>query len=259
MLDVSTDDPPQLRRALIFPDPPPVDAARVVDFMGAGWVAVSGDLDVLNLRAAGSGARPAGPEFDVAILGFDTDPEGAAAVLSALVRKRGIADTIIALVRGNQLHDLPPLTPHISDFCVTPFHPAELEARLRLAVAFRAAEASPVPSPTIASDNSLLVYEDLVLNLETYQAQVADRSLDLTYMEYELLHFLVASPGKVFSREILLSQVWGYEYFGGARTVDVHIRRLRSKLGEEHARLIQTVRSVGYRFGESSWGSETGS
>ena len=72
-------------------------------------------------------------------------------------------------------------------------------------------------------------------------------------MEYELLKLLVSHPGKVFSRETLLSRVWGYDYFGGARTVDVHVRRLRSKLGEEYANLIQTIRSVGYSFGQSRW------
>ena len=86
---------------------------------------------------------------------------------------------------------------------------------------------------------------------------IAGRPLDLTYMEYELLKFLAQHPGKVFTREILLSRVWGYEYYGGARTVDVHIRRLRAKLGEEHANLIQTVRSVGYRFGQSRWSACT--
>src|SRR5690606_19284983 len=101
----------------------------------------------------------------------------------------------------------------------------------------------------------LVEYGDLVLNLETYQAVVAGRPLDLTYMEYELLTFLASNPGKVFTRETLLSRVWGYEYYGGARTVDVHVRRLRAKLGEEHAGLISTVRSVGYRFGQSRWGS----
>jgi hypothetical protein len=89
---------------------------------------------------------------------------------------------------------------------------------------------------------------------ETYQASIDGQPLDLTYMEYELLKFLAASPGRVFTREILLSRVWGYEYYGGARTVDVHVRRLRAKLGEVHAGLIQTVRSVGYRFGEARWG-----
>ncbi|NDE60473.1 MAG: winged helix family transcriptional regulator, partial [Acidimicrobiia bacterium] len=98
-------------------------------------------------------------------------------------------------------------------------------------------------------------YGGLVLNLETYQASIDGHPLDLTYMEYELLKFLTQNPGKVFTREILLSRVWGYDYYGGARTVDVHIRRLRAKLGEEHANLIQTVRSVGYRFGQSRWGN----
>ena len=91
--------------------------------------------------------------------------------------------------------------------------------------------------------HDLVEYAELALNLETYQASIAGRPLDLTYMEYELLKFLAQNPGKVFTREMLLSRVWGYEYYGGARTVDVHVRRLRAKLGEEHAGLIQTVRS----------------
>ena len=102
-------------------------------------------------------------------------------------------------------------------------------------------------------DQDLVEYGPLLLNLETYQAAVAGRALDLTYMEYELLRFLATHPGKVFTRETLLNRVWGYEYYGGARTVDVHVRRLRAKLGEEHAHLIQTVRSVGYRFGQIGW------
>ncbi len=81
----------------------------------------------------------------------------------------------------------------------------------------------------------IIEYGPLLLNLETYQAAVAGRVLDLTYMEYELLRFLAGHPAKVFTRETLLSRVWGYEYYGGARTVDVHIRRLRAKIGEEHA------------------------
>ena len=85
-------------------------------------------------------------------------------------------------------------------------------------------------------------------------AAVGGRPLDLTYMEHELLKFFATHPGKVFTRETLLSRVWGYEYYGGARTVDVHIRRLRAKLGDDHAGWIQTVRSVGYRFGQSRWG-----
>ena len=99
---------------------------------------------------------------------------------------------------------------------------------------------------------SLVEQGGLVLNLETYQATIAGRVMDLTYMEYELLKFLATNPQRVFSRETLLNRVWGYEYYGGARTVDVHVRRLRAKLGEEHAYLIQTVRSVGYKFGANN-------
>jgi DNA-binding response OmpR family regulator len=131
------------------------------------------------------------------------------------------------------------------DFCLTPFHPRELEARLRHL--FSNTESGLRPE--------LVEHSGLILNLETYQATFNGHALDLTFMEYELLKFLAQNPGKVFSREMLLSRVWGYEYYGGARTVDVHVRRLRAKLGEEHANLIQTVRSVGYRFGQSRWGS----
>jgi DNA-binding response OmpR family regulator len=95
----------------------------------------------------------------------------------------------------------------------------------------------------------LVTFKDLELNTLNYQATLAGNPIDLTFMEYELLRFLVENPIRVWSREQLLSKVWGYEYYGGARTVDVHIRRLRSKLGEERASWITTVRSVGYRFG----------
>jgi DNA-binding response OmpR family regulator len=88
----------------------------------------------------------------------------------------------------------------------------------------------------------------LELNLATYQVSIGDQPIDFTFMEYELLKFLITHPRRVFSREALLSAVWGYDYYGGARTVDVHIRRLRAKLGHEHAGRIKTVRGVGYRF-----------
>ena len=130
------------------------------------------------------------------------------------------------------------------DLPLAPVGPRELDARLKHLFWRTGGGTRP----------ELVEYGSLVLNLETYQAAVAGRPLDLTYMEYELLKFLASHPGKVFTRETLLSRVWGYEYYGGARTVDVHIRRLRAKLGEEHANLIQTVRSVGYRFGQSRWG-----
>ncbi|MBU3704010.1 MAG: response regulator transcription factor [Ilumatobacteraceae bacterium] len=150
---------------------------------------------------------------------------------------------ILLLISGAELGQLEMRDDSFDDFCLTPFHPRELEARLRH---LTYSEGAVVRA-------ELIEYGGLVLNLETYQATFEGNSLDLTYMEYELLKFLAQNPGKVFTREMLLSRVWGYEYYGGARTVDVHIRRLRAKLGEEHANLIQTVRSVGYRFGQSRW------
>jgi DNA-binding response OmpR family regulator len=154
---------------------------------------------------------------------------------------------VLLLVSGAQLSDLELRDDLFDDFCITPFHPRELEARLRHLFSGNAEGAAARPE--------LVEHSGLVLNLETYQASFNGASLDLTFMEYELLKFLAQNPGKVFTREMLLSRVWGYEYYGGARTVDVHVRRLRAKLGEEHANLIQTVRSVGYRFGQGRWGN----
>ncbi|NBV66574.1 MAG: winged helix family transcriptional regulator, partial [Actinobacteria bacterium] len=82
----------------------------------------------------------------------------------------------------------------------------------------------------------------------SYTARIKGRALDLTFKEFELLKFLAQHPGRVFTRAQLLQEIWGYDYFGGTRTVDVHIRRLRSKLGPEHEAIIGTVRNVGYRF-----------
>ncbi|HEX9864863.1 MAG TPA: response regulator transcription factor [Acidimicrobiia bacterium] len=142
---------------------------------------------------------------------------------------------IILVVTSDQLA-LMESTAGIADFAITPFDPLELRLRVqRLLVD--------------GSKDELVVFKDLELNPLNYQATLASVPIDLTFMEYELLRFLVENPVRVWSREQLLSKVWGYEYYGGARTVDVHIRRLRSKLGEERASWITTVRSVGYRFG----------
>jgi DNA-binding response OmpR family regulator len=122
------------------------------------------------------------------------------------------------------------------DLVVSPINALELRVRIRRLAAR-------------LENDDLLAYEDLILDTATYQATLGTEPVDLTYMEYELLRFFVEHRGRVWSREQLLSRVWGYEYFGGARTVDVHVRRLRAKLGEERGDWITTVRSVGYRFG----------
>jgi DNA-binding response OmpR family regulator len=118
--------------------------------------------------------------------------------------------------------------------------PAEVEARLRLAIGRKATLAPAAPDEIRSGD--------LAIDEATYTARLRSRALDLTFKEFELLKFLAQHPGRVFTRAHLLQEVWGYDYFGGTRTVDVHVRRLRAKLGAEHEALIGTVRNVGYRF-----------
>jgi len=124
----------------------------------------------------------------------------------------------------------------VSDFIVDGAGPAEYEARIRLLTTAAAA------APETISGGGIVIDEG------AYSVSLHDRQLDLTYTEFELLKYLVQHPGRVFSREHLLTEVWGYDYYGGTRTVDVHVRRLRSKLGVDHEALIATVRNVGYRF-----------
>jgi DNA-binding response OmpR family regulator len=114
----------------------------------------------------------------------------------------------------------------------------EAELRLRLAMLRRRHG---------SGDGSPIRLGSLALDTETYRVTAAGRPLDLTFKEFELLRFLASRPGRVFTRPTLLREVWGFDFYGGTRTVDVHIRRLRSKLGPEHEHLIETVRSVGYR------------
>ena len=218
----------------VVPDPASPDLARTLDLAGYAWKAVSvadGDVNEPADRWAG------------AIVDITGDADGGWAFLRAVSKGGDRTIPVMLLVGGGQLADLEHRDELFDDFCLSPFHPAELEARLRHLLA----------TDIDLHRAELVEYGELMLNLETYQASIAGRPLDMTYMEYELLKFLAQNPGKVFTREMLLSRVWGYEYYGGARTVDVHVRRLRAKLGEEYANLIQTVRSVGYRFGQSRW------
>ncbi|UPK74633.1 response regulator transcription factor [Nocardioidaceae bacterium SCSIO 66511] len=129
----------------------------------------------------------------------------------------------------------------MDDFILTTAGPAELEARLRVGTGRMEEEHDDPESHLIKSGG--VVVDDV-----TYTAKLDGRVLDLTFKEFELLKYLAQHPGRVFSREQLLQEVWGYDYFGGSRTVDVHVRRLRSKLGADKESLIGTVRNVGYRF-----------
>jgi DNA-binding response OmpR family regulator len=122
-------------------------------------------------------------------------------------------------------------------FVVDGATPEELLARVRIAIGTSLDEAA-----------SVLRVGELAIDPETYQVRLKGRPLDLTYKEFQLLLYLAERPGRVFSRSRLLQEVWGYDFFGGTRTVDVHVRRLRAKLGAEHEAMIATVRNVGYKL-----------
>ncbi len=130
----------------------------------------------------------------------------------------------------------------VDDVLLDTAGPAEVEARLRLSIGRLAEATGP------GEDRSEIQRGDVTIDEATYTAKVKGRTLDLTFKEFELLKFLAQHPGRVFTRAQLLQEVWGYDYYGGTRTVDVHVRRLRAKLGSEHESLIGTVRNVGYRF-----------
>jgi DNA-binding response OmpR family regulator len=139
----------------------------------------------------------------------------------------------------------------VDDILLDTAGPAELDARLRLAVDRKARTADATPEHV--NIGALSIDETM------YSARLDGRPLDLTYKEFELLKFLAQHPGRVFSRSHLVQEVWGYDYFGGTRTVDVHVRRLRAKLGPEHEAFIGTVRNVGYKFVRPAATPDTGS
>ena len=140
----------------------------------------------------------------------------------------------------------------IADVVVSTASPAEVEGRLRLVSERGNAPANAVAAAAgdkgVTAEDGQVRSGDLIVDTNGYTASLHGRPIDLAYKEFELLKYLVQHPGRVFTRAQLLQEVWGYDYYGGTRTVDVHIRRLRAKLGGEYEHLIGTVRNVGYRF-----------
>ncbi|WP_433250894.1 response regulator transcription factor [Streptosporangium sp. CA-135522] len=160
--------------------------------------------------------------------------------LCRLLRTTGVACPLLVIVTEG---GLAAMTAEwgADDVILDSSGPAEVEARLRLAVGrLNLSAAEEVPDEIRSGD--------LSIDEATYTARLRGRALDLTFKEFELLKYLAQHPGRVFTRAQLLQEVWGYDYFGGTRTVDVHVRRLRAKLGAEYESLIGTVRNVGYRF-----------
>jgi len=180
------------------------------------------------------------PRADVLLV--DARHELAAArSLCRMLRATGISVPLLVILTEGGLAGLTAEW-GVDDVLLESAGPAEVEARLRQAIGTLALSGDD-------SDTSgQITAGDLVIDESTYSARVDGRLLDLTYKEFELIKHLAQHPGRVFTRAQLLQEVWGYDYFGGTRTVDVHVRRLRAKLGLEHEVLIGTVRNVGYRF-----------
>lgn len=196
-------------------------------------------LELLGHRVRTIPAEPAllvgAPSCDAIIVDARADL-AAAKSLCKILHTTGIAVPLLVVVADG---GLAALTAEwgADDIVLTTAGPAEVDARLRLALGRRAFEQTMTK----------IVASGVVIDEASYSAKVRGRALDLTFKEFELLRFLAMHPNRVFTREQLLSEVWGYDYFGGTRTVDVHVRRLRAKLGDQES-VIGTVRNVGYRF-----------
>ncbi|WP_446666297.1 response regulator transcription factor [Flexivirga sp. B27] len=178
------------------------------------------------------------PDCDLVLLDARRDLSGARG-LSRVLRTSGLSTPLVAVFTEGGMAALTGEW-QVDDVILDSAGPAEVDARLRFAINRLVEEQDEVPTRITAGG--------LVIDEESYAARIHGQALDLTYKEFELLKHLASHPGRVFSRAQLLQEVWGYDYFGGTRTVDVHVRRLRAKLGPEHETLIGTIRNVGYRF-----------
>ena len=205
---------------------------------------LSGDvlpaLSLLSHQVRVIAAEPAqlvtAPHSDIIVLDARADLV-AAKTLCKILHATGLNAPLILVVTEGGMAAVTPDW-EVADVVLETAGPAEVDARIRLVVGRALAEK---PSDARISASGVVIDE------ASYSVKVNERTLDLTFKEFELLRFLAQHPNRVFTREQLLSEVWGYDYFGGTRTVDVHVRRLRAKLGDME-QLIGTVRNVGYRF-----------
>ena len=194
------------------------------------------------------GALVAVRDWRPALLIVDMSIGLTAGGLAALLRDPAIAEgmAVIAVVEPEQLAFVGAGV-KVDDFVLSPIDDAELRIRMSRLIFARTGQ----------GDGHVIRHSSLVIDLERYKVTVDEEVVDLTYKEYELLRFLSSNPGQPFTRETLLNQVWGYDYYGGSRTVDVHVRRIRSKI-ERGEPFIETVRNVGYRFVEPSQAASEG-
>jgi DNA-binding response OmpR family regulator len=185
-----------------------------------------------------SGAEvEAGASPDAVIVDFAVTGEDVQAQRYVEGSDDGETPPLVAIITRDQLDAQDPASAP-DDFVLTGASAEELCARVRQVLYRRHG----------VDARNVLTFGDLVMDLANYTVHISGRPVELTYKEYELLRFLATNRGRVYTRETLLNKVWGYDFYGGARTVDVHIRRLRAKIEDRHAPFIETVRNVGYRF-----------
>ena len=196
-------------------------------------------VSLLSHRVRTIPAEPAAlvnaPTADIVVVDARHDLAGAKALCRILTTTGLSAALLVAVHEGG----MPALNSEwgFDDVVLSGAGPGEVDARIRLLTTKASRD----------STDQMISTSGVTIDEVSYQAKVNGRALDLTFKEFELLRFLAGHPQRVFTREQLLSEVWGYDYFGGTRTVDVHVRRLRAKLGDMES-LIGTVRNVGYRF-----------
>jgi len=193
------------------------------------------DIEVADASPGDLRARLSSSLADLVVVDAGRSPEVLSGMVESAVAEG--SDTRLLLVIETDALDTVRLPVRVaSDFVVRGASAPEFAARARALL---------WPGEEAATQDVIRV-DDLTLNLATYQAHIAGVPVEFTYLEYALFMFLVTHPNRVYSREVLLRRVWGSDYFGGSRTVDVHVRRVRSKLGPELARRFETVRNVGY-------------
>lgn len=206
----------------------PTEAARLARSLAG----VDPDIEIVRSDGARVDAAQSA-EIDAAIVA----PPGDGKLPERVQEARDAGLPVVVMLLGPDLSGVDTTAPQL-DFCLPPHSPGELALRAKI-VASRSGRQRATTNIQVG---------ELTVDTDRYEVRVSGMKVDLTYKEYELLRVLAANPGRVFSREVLLRTVWEYDYFGGTRTVDVHIRRLRSKIQDAKHRFIETVWNVGYRF-----------
>lgn len=212
-----------------------VDASEDLQFVAGSLEAAGIAVSAAALEDLGTRLEELAPDAVLVAVGRGADPSA----LRRVFEGETFPSTLpaIALLTEDQLPEFD-ITVGFDDFVVQPVHVTELLARIRRQVWLKAGGAQA----------EVIRAGDLLIDRHSYRVYVGGRPVDLTYKEYQLLLFLASNPDRVFTREMLLNRVWGYEFYGGARTVDVHIRRIRSKIEDGAHTFIETVRNVGYCF-----------